>query len=153
MSLDGSYAHSNVFARILRGELQCIKVYEDLRTLAFMDKRPRSEGHVVVVSKSSVARNILEIEPAELTDLIVVVQMVARAASTALHPDGIIVGQLNGRAAGQTIQHLHFHMIPTWKGQLLKGLGSGDEVEPGRLRELAGRIGRAMQTAVRTPYF
>jgi histidine triad (HIT) family protein len=151
MMFDGNYDHNNAFARILLGKTPSINVYEDPRTLAFMDERPRSDGHVLVISKVSTARNILEIEPTALKDLIVVVQMIAGAIRTSLRPDGLIIRQLNGRHAGQSIEHLHFHVIPRWKGRLLNSRGTSKNADPVQLRRLAREIARAVSAAARVP--
>jgi histidine triad (HIT) family protein len=116
MSLDGSYDEDNVFAKILRGEIPAVKVYEDGQILAFMDVFPQAKGHVLVIAKGSKARNLLDAEPKALGRLIGAAQKVARAVQTALKPDGIVVTQFNGAAAGQTVFHLHFHVIPRYEG-------------------------------------
>ncbi|KGM33817.1 HIT domain-containing protein, partial [Inquilinus limosus] len=105
MSLDGTYDRDNVFARILRGELPAAKVHEDDDTLAFMDAFPQSEGHVLVIPKAGTARNLLEADPAMLARLMATVQRVAAAVRAALRPDGVMVAQFNGAAAGQTVYH------------------------------------------------
>ena len=112
MSLDGEYDRDNLFARILRGELPCAKVYEDADVFAFMDLFPQARGHLLVVSKTSHARNLLDVEPAALEKLILGVQRLARATRAALQPDGMAITQFNGAPAGQTVFHLHFHIIP-----------------------------------------
>src|SRR5690606_21563109 len=112
MSLTGAYDPDNIFARILRGDMPAVKVWEDDRVLAFMDVFPQSEGHVLVVSRTSTARNLLEIEPEDLAALTAAVQRTARAVVEALRPDGFSIMQFNGEAGGQTVFHLHFHVIP-----------------------------------------
>lgn len=119
MSLDGAYDDDNVFAKILRGDMPCVKVHEDADTLSFMDVFPQSPGHVLLISKRSKARNILEVEPDVLATLSVQVQRHARAVHQALCPDGVTVMQFNGEAGGQTVFHLHFHVIPRYAGQPL----------------------------------
>ena len=106
MSLDGAYDPDNIFAKIVRGEIPCAKVWEDAGALAFMDVFPQSRGHTLVISKASRARNLLDAEPATLDTLIAATQKVARAVKTALSPDGIVITQFNGAPAGQTIFHL-----------------------------------------------
>src|SRR5690606_39578393 len=91
-----------------------VKVWEDDDVLAFMDVFPQSEGHVLVVSKTSTARNILEIEPEALARLTAAVQRTARAVEKALKPEGLSLMQFNGDAVGQTVFHLHFHIVPRW---------------------------------------
>ncbi len=143
MSLDGVYDENNVFARILRGEVPCAKVFEDDVTMAFLDVAPQSTGHTLVVSKWSRARNLLEAEPLALSEIMATVQRVAKAARAALNPDGIHIAQFNGGDTGQSVFHLHVHMVPRWKG--LK-LGILQYYEPGALADpveqarLAARI-------------
>ncbi len=144
MSLDGAYEDANIFARIVRGEIPCAKVWEDDKVLAFMDAFPQVRGHALVVHKHSKARNLLEIEPQPLGELILGVQKVARAVRAALNPDGLVVTQFNGGPAGQTIYHLHFHILPRWEGQPLGAHGAG-QAEPGELQRLAREIGAAVE--------
>ncbi len=140
MSLDGLYEEDNIFARIIRGEIPAAKVYEDDKVMAFMDAFPQARGHTLVVHKHSRARNLLEVEPQALCELSQGVQKIARALRAALNPDGIVVTQFNGAPAGQTIYHLHFHILPRWEGQPLGAHGRG-QAEPGELRLLAQEIG------------
>ena len=140
MSLDGEYDHDNLFARILRGELPCAKVYEDADVFAFMDIFPQSRGHLLVVSKTSHARNLLDVEPAALEKLILGVQRLARAARAALKPDGLVVTQFNGALAGQTVFHLHFHIIPRYEHAPLRGHAEGAPAETEALAALAHAI-------------
>ena len=140
MSLDGAYDPDNVFARILRGELPCAKVYEDADVFAFMDLYPQSRGHMVAVSKASHARNLLEVEPAALEHLILGVQRLARAARAALKPDGIAVSQFNGAPAGQSVFHLHFHIVPRFEGEALRGHAGGAAADADELAEIARSI-------------
>ncbi len=140
MSLDGRYDPDNVFAKVIRGEAPAAKVYEDHDSLAFMDLFPQSRGHVLVVSKGSQARNLLEIEPERLQHLVLSVQRVARAVRAALKPDGVAVMQFNGAAAGQTVFHLHFHVIPRYADQPLGGHGHGRMADPAELQALARAI-------------
>ena len=144
MSLDGAYDDANIFARIIRGEIPCAKVWEDDKVLAFMDAFPQVRGHTLVVHKHSKARNLLDIEPQPLGELIVGVQKIARAVRKALTPDGLVVTQFNGAPAGQTIFHLHFHILPRWEGQPL-GAHGGGQAEPGELQRLARDIGAAVE--------
>ena len=116
MSLHSAYDPDNIFAKILRGEIPSVKVWEDDDVLAFMDVFPQSEGHVLVVSKTSKARNLLEIEPEVLATLTAAVQRTARAMERALKPEGFSLMQFNGEAGGQTVFHLHFHVIPRREG-------------------------------------
>ncbi|WEZ83592.1 HIT family protein [Rhizobium sp. 32-5/1] len=114
-----SYDTGNIFAKILRGEIPAHKVYEDEATLAFMDVMPQAEGHVLVIPKAT-SRNILDAEPANLAALIAVVQKVAVAAQDAFDADGITIMQFNEAPAGQSVFHLHFHVIPRKEGAALK---------------------------------
>ena len=139
MSLDGDYDEGNIFARILRGEIPAARIYEDEKVLAFMDAFPQVPGHALVVHKVSRARNLLDAEPQALNDLIQAVQKVARAMRAALQPDGITVTQFNGATAGQTIFHLHFHILPRWEGAGLGAHGRG-QADPADLAILAGQI-------------
>ena len=140
MSLDGVYDHDNVFARILRGELPCAKVYEDADVFAFMDLFPQSRGHMMVISKTSTARNLFDVEPQALEKLILGVQRLARAARAALQPDGLVITQQNGAPAGQTIFHLHVHIIPRFEGEGLRGHASGAPADMAELKVLAHHI-------------
>jgi histidine triad (HIT) family protein len=125
MSLDGAYDPDNIFAKIVRGEASAVKVYEDPQVLAFMDVFPQSRGHTLVVSKVSRARNLLEMEPEVLAGLIQTVQKLTKAVREAFDPDGVMVAQFNGAAAGQTVFHLHFHIIPRWAGVEMGRHGQG----------------------------
>ena len=116
MSLDGTYDAGNIFAKILRGEMPAVRVYEDEHVLAFMDVFPQAKGHTLVIPKHSTARNFLEEAPEIVGPLMLGVQRVARAVRAALNPDGLVITQFNGAPAGQTVYHLHFHIIPRWEG-------------------------------------
>lgn len=104
------YNDQNVFAKILRGELPCHKVYEDEHTLAFMDIMPQAAGHTLVIPKYP-AETLLDLPAEHAAHLIQTVQKVAQAVKTAMQKDGVVLMQLNGAAAGQTVPHLHFHVI------------------------------------------
>lgn len=143
MSLDGAYDDSNIFAKMIRGEAPCAKVYEDDEVMAFLDLFPQSRGHTLVISKTSKARNLLEVEPEALATLMAGVQKVARALRAALNPDGMVVTQFNGAPAGQTVFHLHFHIIPRFEGEPLGAHGArmADTVELAALaKDVAGRL-------------
>jgi histidine triad (HIT) family protein len=131
MTLSGSYDRNNIFARIVRGEAPSYKVYEDEQTLAFLDLFPQARGHTLVIPKHSHARNLLEVEAPTLTQLVLTTQRVARAVAAALNPDGIQVLQFNGAPAGQTVFHLHFHVVPRWIGERtgLHAQQRGDDAE------------------------
>lgn len=140
MSLHGAYDPDNIFAKILRGDMPSVKVWEDDDVLAFMDVFPQSEGHVLVVSKTSTARNILEIEPEALARLAAAVQRTARAVEKALKPEGLSLMQFNGDAGGQTVFHLHFHIVPRWADRPMKGHGHAPMADAEQLNVLAQRI-------------
>ena len=140
MSLDGTYDAGNIFAKILRGEAPAARVFEDDHVLAFMDVFPQSRGHTLVIPKHSVARNLMDEEPQVLSELILGVQRVTRAVRAALKPDGILVTQFNGATAGQTIFHLHFHIIPRWEGVALGRHAAGGMADPAELKVLAEQI-------------
>lgn len=114
-----AYDDNNVFAKILRGEIPSVKLYEDDDTLAFMDVMPQGPGHLLVIPKAP-SRNLLDADPAVLATLIPVVQKLAVAAKEAFEADGVFVAQFNEPAAGQTVYHLHFHVIPRHEGVPLK---------------------------------
>ena len=140
MSLYGDYDPDNIFARILRDEIPSVVVWEDEHVRAFMDVFPQSEGHVLVISRTSKARNILDVEPEVLTRLMAAVQRTARAVETALKPDGLSLMQFNGDAGGQTVFHLHFHIVPRWSDRAMKGHGHAPQADPATLEALAQRI-------------
>lgn len=114
-----AYDDSNIFAKILRGEIPSHRVYEDADTIAFMDVMPQSPGHLLVVPKAP-SRNLLDADPATLAKLFAVVQKLARAAKTAFAADGIFIAQFNEAPAGQTVFHLHVHVIPRYDGVPLR---------------------------------
>ena len=140
MSLDGTYDAGNIFAKIVRGEAPAARVFEDDHVLAFMDVFPQGRGHTLVIPKHSTARNLMDEEPQVLSELILGVQRVTRAVRAALKPDGILVTQFNGATAGQTIFHLHFHIIPRWEGVALGRHASGGMADPADLKVLAEQI-------------
>ncbi|MHA3054941.1 HIT family protein [Acinetobacter sp. ANC 4633] len=107
-----AYNDQNIFAKILRGEIPAIKVYEDDRVLAFMDIMPQADGHTLVIPKAQ-AETLLDLPAEDAAYTIQIVQKVARAIETALNASGIVLMQLSGEAAGQTVPHVHFHLIPS----------------------------------------
>jgi len=145
MSLEGVYDPDNIFARILRGEIPAARVFEDAGTLAFMDAFPQARGHCLVIHRASHARNLLEAEPGALIEVMATVQRVARAVKLALRPDGIMISQFNGAPAGQTVFHLHVHIIPRWEGTPLGRHGQG-MADPEQLRILADQISAEIRT-------
>lgn len=139
MSLSAPYDPNNIFARIIRGELPAIRVFEDDEALAFMDIFPQSEGHTLVIPKKIRATNFLDADPAALAILIARVQRVAKGVARALNPDGIRIVQFNGAPAGQTVFHLHFHVIPIFDGAAVKR-HAGEKADMAGLEALAEKI-------------
>lgn len=113
------YDPNNIFAKVLRGELPKIAVYEDEHTLAFMDIMPSVDGHTLVITKEP-AEGILDLSPEGAAALIRTTQKVAKAVKKGLNPPGVMLVQLNGAAAGQSIPHIHFHVLPRYDGLDLK---------------------------------
>ena len=114
-----SYDPNNIFAKILRGEIPCHKVYEDEHTLAFMDVMPQADGHTLVIPKAA-SRNLLDAKPETLGPLMTSVQKVAQAVRKAFDAEGILIKQFNEPAAGQTVYHLHIHVLPRHTGVELR---------------------------------
>ena len=114
-----TYDPKNPFARILRGEAPCLKICENEAVLVIMDLMPQSDGHMLVLPKEP-ASQIFELSDPSAEACIRAVRRVAIAARAALSPDGVVVAQLNGKAAGQTIDHVHFHVIPRWDERPLR---------------------------------
>jgi histidine triad (HIT) family protein len=114
-----AYDQSNVFAKVLRGELPSHKLYQDENTLAFLDIMPRIEGHALVITKTE-ARDLFDVRPDALAKLMAVVQKLAPVIRDAVGADGVLIQQFNGATAGQTVFHLHFHIIPMKQGRPLK---------------------------------
>jgi histidine triad (HIT) family protein len=114
-----AYDDNNIFAKILKGEIPSYRVYEDEYTVAFMDVMPQSPGHTLVVPKAP-SRNIFDADPAALQQAITVVQKIAVAVREAFDADGVYIAQFNEPPAGQTVFHLHFHVIPRIEGVALK---------------------------------
>ncbi len=142
MSLDGPYEDDNIFAKILRGEIPCHKVYEDDAVVAFMDLFPQSPGHLLVVPKVK-ARNLFDIAEDDLCTLIARVKTIAAGARAALEPDGIVITQFNGAPAGQSVFHIHFHVIPRYEGVAMGRHGAA-KAEDAILAEQAQRIAAAI---------
>src|SRR5437868_14145065 len=137
------YDPNNVFAKILRGEIPAFRVHEDDRTLAFMDAMPQAVGHTLVISKTQ-ARNFFDIEPEALADLIKATQYVARGVRDAFKPDGMRIIQFNEAAAGQTVFHIHFHIVPCYAGQDLQ-IHARQMADKSVLAEHAERIRQALR--------
>ena len=137
-----TYDEKNVFAKILRGEAPCARIYEDETALAFMDIMPQTPGHVVIIPKFP-ARNLLDIPPAELAKFMPAVQKVAVAAKVAMEADGVAIMQFSEAASGQTVFHLHFHILPRWSGVPLKPPGGpieDGETLAARARKIAAAL-------------
>jgi histidine triad (HIT) family protein len=120
--LTQTYDQNNIFAKILRGEASCVKVYEDPGALAFLDIMPRADGHTLVIPKVS-ARTLFDIEPEALARFMPTVQKLARALITAMKAEGLTLTQFNETAGGQQVFHLHFHLLPRWTGVALRPPG------------------------------
>jgi histidine triad (HIT) family protein len=132
------YDPNNIFAKILRGEIPSVKVYEDPKTLAFMDVMPEAEGHVLVVPKEA-AEDILDLSAEGLAAMMATTQKIAKAVDKALQPDGILLKQYNRAAAGQSIFHVHFHIVPRWEGVPIAPHGKV-MVQPAVLEPIAAKI-------------
>ena len=143
MSLTGQYDTDNIFAKILRGDMPCVKVYEDDDVLSFMDVFPQSRGHVLVIPKAS-SRNLFDAAPSTLAPLIMQTQRIGEAVKSALLPDGIVITQFNGAAAGQTVFHLHFHIIPRYEDIKMSQHASGRMADMEELGALADQIKAAL---------
>ena len=133
-----AYDPDNIFTKIIKGEIPCHKVYEDDETLAFMDIMPQSQGHTLVIPKTG-SRNLLDADPAVLADLIQKTRTVAAAVMKATGADGFRIMQFNEAPAGQTVFHLHFHIIPIYEGVPLKP-HAGETADHTALGALAARI-------------
>ena len=132
-----AYDDQNIFAKILRGEIPAIKVYEDEKTLGFMDIMPQADGHTLVIPKSP-AVTLLDLNPEDAAYTIQIVQKVARAIEKALDRKGIVLMQLSGEEAGQTVPHIHFHLIPSSVHQLGKHASTMGDQE--KIKALAEKI-------------
>ncbi|KPL51074.1 HIT family hydrolase [Prosthecomicrobium hirschii] len=128
-----AYDSNNIFAKILRGEIPCFRLYEDERTLAFMDIMPATDGHCLVIPKAP-ARNIFDCPAEDLAAVMAVVQKLALATRKAFAADGVTIQQFNEAAGGQEVFHLHFHVIPRKEGEKLRPLprSVADMAELGR---------------------
>lgn len=114
-----AYDPNNIFAKILRGELPCHKVYEDDKAVAFLDLMPRAPGHTLVLPKAP-ARNLLDISPDDLAHVIKVAQKIAQVGVAVFQADGVTIQQFNESAGGQVVFHLHVHVIPRKDGIAMK---------------------------------
>jgi len=143
MSLHGDYDSNNIFAQIIRGNTPCYKIYEDDNVLVLLDLFPQSYGHCLVISKKSTARNILEISKQDLTYVMLTVKRVCKIIDEQLKPDGIQISQFNGEAAGQTIFHLHVHIIPHFTDSKLSEHG-GKIANAADLVKLQEQLGKSL---------
>ena len=136
------YDPDNPFARILRGELPCVKVYEDEATLAIMDIMPQAPGHVLVLPKEP-AVELFGLSDDAAAACIRTTRKLAAAVKSAMGAPGIMIAQFNGSAAGQTVPHVHFHIVPREQGAALKP-HAAQAADPAQLREIAARIVAAL---------
>ena len=137
-----AYDSSNVFAKILRGEIPCVKVFEDDKTLAFMDVMPQAEGHVLVIPREP-AESVLELSPDGAAAMMATTQKIAKAVKKGLGAPGIMLAMLNGAPAGQSVFHVHFHVIPRSAGVDM-GLHARGMVDPKTLEPVAAKIRAAL---------
>jgi histidine triad (HIT) family protein len=139
-----AYDPNNIFAKILRGEIPSIRVYEDQDTVAIMDIMPQADGHVLVIPRAP-SRNLLDADPAVFKPLFETVQVVARAVQQAFGTEGVLVKQFNEAAAGQTVFHLHVHVVPRKAGENLRPHG-GKMADQALLEKQADMIKRALNS-------
>ncbi|MFZ4120477.1 MAG: HIT family protein [Caulobacterales bacterium] len=144
MSLAGTYDTANVFGKILRGEIPCARIFEDDLVLAIMDAFPQTRGHTLVIPKGVEARNLLDLPASMVGAYFQRVQYVAQAVTTALAPDGLRIMQFNGTAAGQTVFHLHVHILPIYSDTRIAGHGE-TKADMGTLQALATQIAAALR--------
>jgi histidine triad (HIT) family protein len=137
-----AYDQSNIFAKILRGEIPCYKVYEDDRALAFLDIMPRSPGHTLVIPKAP-ARNILDATPDDFAHVMKIAQKIARISVQVFGADGVTLQQFSESAGGQVVFHLHVHVIPRKNGVGLKPAASVKEA-PDVLKDQAAKLAAAL---------
>jgi histidine triad (HIT) family protein len=137
-----TYDNQNIFAKILRGEIPCTKVFEDEHTIAFMDIMPQADGHTLIVPKNP-SVNLLDADAATFGPLFATVQKIARAVKQGMGADGVVITQFNEAAAGQTVFHLHVHVIPRWEGVALRK-HSGTMADSALLQAHAEKIKAAL---------
>lgn len=143
MSLTTSYDPQNIFAQIIRGDAPCYRLYEDDDVLAFLDLFPQSFGHALVIPKRSAACNILDVDSEALSKVMAVVQKLTRVIVDELQPDGVQIAQFNGAPAGQTVFHIHVHIVPRYAGEGL-GIHAAGKAEPAELEKLQARLVEAI---------
>jgi histidine triad (HIT) family protein len=137
-----AYDDKNIFARIMKGELPSHRVYEDAEVVAFMDVMPQGKGHTLVVPRAP-SRNLLDADPAVLGTSMAIVQKIARAVKEAFAADGVTIMQFNEPASGQTVFHLHFHVIPRFEGVPLQR-HTGEMEKPEVLAANAEKVTKAL---------
>ncbi|HUO96303.1 MAG TPA: HIT family protein [Steroidobacteraceae bacterium] len=140
-----AYDPNNIFARMVRGEIPCIRVYEDADTIAFMDIMPQADGHTLVIPKVA-GENLYETSPESVAAAMRTTQKVARAVQKAFAAPGVIVTQFNGATAGQTVFHLHFHIVPVYTAGSWRP-HARDKADPAVLEAHATRIRAALGAA------
>ena len=138
-----AYDPNNIFAKIVRGEAPCFKVYEDAHTLAFMDIMPQAEGHTLVIPKEH-AESIFDLSPEGAAALLKTTKKIAAAVREVTNAPGMLLAQLNGAPAGQTVFHIHFHVIPRSSGLDLK-LHARETADFEKLKALAAKIAAAVK--------
>ncbi|MBL4596327.1 MAG: HIT family protein [Robiginitomaculum sp.] len=143
MSIEGIYDQTNIFAQILRGEAPACKVYEDEHILALMDVFPQAPAHTLVIPKNG-GRNILDTDEADVVHVIKGVKRIAAAVKKAFLPDGIMIAQFNGEPVGQSVFHLHFHIIPRFTDQPVVEHGHGQMADMKLLTAQAAKITAAL---------
>lgn len=139
MSLNISYDPQNIFAQIIRGDAPCYKLYEDDDVLAFLDLFPQSYGHALVIPKRSAACNILDVDTEALCKVMTVAQTLTRVIVGETQPDGVQIAQFNGAPAGQTVFHIHVHIVPRYSGEGL-GIHAAGKADPAELEKLQARL-------------
>lgn len=140
--MTAAYDDQNIFARILRGELPCHKIYEDEETFAFMDIMPRGDGHALVIPKKP-SRNVLDVDEDSLAAVMRTAKKVARASMQAFGAEGVTIQQFNEQAGGQVVFHLHVHIIPRFTGVTLRP-HTGDMEKPEVLAANAEKLRAAL---------
>ena len=138
------YDPQNIFAKILRGEIPALKVYEDDHAIAIMDVMPQADGHVLVIPRTP-SRNLLDMDAGVIGPLFAAVQTVARAVKSALDADGVTISQFNEAPAGQSVFHAHVHVLPRWTGVPLRP-HSGEMAKPETLTPFAEKIVAALKS-------
>ena len=141
MSLTTTYDPQNIFAQIIRGDAPCYRLSEDDDVLAFLDVFPQSYGHALVIPKRSAACNILDVDTEALCKVMTVAQKLTRVIVDELKPEGVQIAQFNGAPAGQTVFHIHVHIVPRYSGESL-GIHAAGKAEPAELEKLQVRLAK-----------